>query len=155
MNELQQLRDEITQLQTALTIKNGVIEQLKARVAELEAELAKLLAGQESLLLNLADQKRQAVEYREMWAKASERAHSQSSALYARQVPAGWKVDRRELDGAVCFTIGTPRKNGVRTNTSVFESDHDPAHLLLWHLLAASPAKASVCSRLPPAPGRR
>ena len=40
MNELQQLRDEIAQLQTALTIKNGVIEQLKARVAEMEAQPA-------------------------------------------------------------------------------------------------------------------
>ena len=35
-----ELRDEITQLQTALTIKNGTIEQLKARVAELEAKAA-------------------------------------------------------------------------------------------------------------------
>ena len=35
-----ELRDEIAQLQTALTIKNGVIEQLKARVAELEAKAA-------------------------------------------------------------------------------------------------------------------
>ena len=36
MSELQRLRDEIAQLQTALTIKNGTIEQLKARVAELQ-----------------------------------------------------------------------------------------------------------------------
>lgn len=52
-----------------------------ADYAALEAELAKLRAGQESLLLNLADKKRQADEYRAMWAKASERARSQSSDL--------------------------------------------------------------------------
>lgn len=52
-----------------------------ADYAALEAELAKLRAGQESLLLNLAEQKRQAVEYREMWAKAAERAFAQSSDL--------------------------------------------------------------------------
>ena len=103
MNELQQLHDEITQLQTALTIKNGTIAQLKARNAQLEDRNAALAVQVE-----------------------------------ARQVPEGWKVDRRELDGAICFIIGTPRKNGVRTNTSVWESDSDPAHLLLWHLLAAS-----------------
>lgn len=52
-----------------------------AAIDELEAELAQLRAGQESLLLNLADKKRQADEYRAMWAKTSERARSQSSDL--------------------------------------------------------------------------
>lgn len=39
-DEINRLRDEITQLQTALTIKNGTIDQLKARGAELEAQKA-------------------------------------------------------------------------------------------------------------------
>ena len=55
-------------------------------------------------------------------------------------VPDGWRIERRELDGSVCFIIGSPRLLGVRANTSVWESDSDPAHLLLWHMLAAAPA---------------
>lgn len=55
-------------------------------------------------------------------------------------VPDGWRIERRELDGSVCFIIGSPRLLGVRANTSVWESDSDPAHLLLWHMLYAAPA---------------
>lgn len=54
MSELQQLRDENTQLNTALTIKNGTIEQLKARVAELEAQQADLA---EAELVAVVEQK--------------------------------------------------------------------------------------------------
>lgn len=62
----------------------------------------------------------------------------------ASGVPEGWRVERRELDGSVCFIIGSPRIVGVRSNTSVWESDSDPAHLLLWHMLAAAPAQPAV-----------
>lgn len=77
----------------------------------------------------------------------------------ARQLPEGWRIDRRELDGAICFIIGTPHKNGVRVITSVSESDHDPAHLLLWHLLAAAPQAEPnndwiVCSKRKPPSGQ-
>lgn len=56
-------------------------------------------------------------------------------------IPDGWRIERRELDGSVCFIIGSPRMAGVRSNTSVWLSDSDPAHLLLWHLLDAAPAQ--------------
>ena len=66
---------------TYMAINDGGEYVMHDDYAALEAELARLRAGQESLLLNLADQKRQAVEYRAMWAKTSERARSQSSDL--------------------------------------------------------------------------
>ena len=59
-------------------------------------------------------------------------------------IPDGWRIERRELDGSVCFIIGAPRMAGVRSNTSVWLSDSDPAHLLLWHLLAAAPAQPAA-----------
>lgn len=52
-------------------------------------------------------------------------------------VAAGWKVSEIVDDGVTGFIIGTPRVNGVRTNTSVWVDDEDPAHKLLATMLVS------------------
>lgn len=69
-----------------ITMTGAEYDALAGKIAALEAELAKLRAGQESLLLNLADQKRQADEYRAMWAKAVASSPQPSAG------PDGWKL---------------------------------------------------------------
>ena len=51
-------------------------------------------------------------------------------------VPEGWSVRQVEDQGNAGFIVGSPRVNGVRTNTSVWRDDEDPAHQLLAHMLA-------------------
>lgn len=59
-------------------------------------------------------------------------------------VPEGWAVRQVSDDGDVGFVVGAPRDEaGVRASTSVWEGDSDPAHLLLWHMLAATPSAPS------------
>lgn len=55
-------------------------------------------------------------------------------------VPEGWSVRQVEDQGNAGFIVGSPRVNGVRTNTSVWRDDEDPAHQLLAHMLAAAPS---------------
>lgn len=55
-------------------------------------------------------------------------------------VPEGWSVRQVEDQGNAGFIVGSPRVNGVRTNTSLWLDDEDPAHQLLAHMLAAAPS---------------
>lgn len=60
----------------------------------------------------------------------------------AAVVPEGWQIaPTNDGDG---FSISSPRVNGIASHTAVFPDDNDPAHKLLWHMLAAAPAQPEV-----------
>lgn len=54
-------------------------------------------------------------------------------------VPEGWSVRQVEDQGNAGFIVGSPRIDGVRTNTSVWLDDEDPAHQLLALMLSSAP----------------
>jgi len=56
------------------------------------------------------------------------------------QVPEGWSIRSIQDGDAAGFIIGSPRIDGVRTNTSVWADDEDPAHALLFAMLTAAPS---------------
>ena len=57
-------------------------------------------------------------------------------------VPKGWQIaPTKDGDG---FIVSSPRINGVASHTAVFSNDKDPAHKLLWHMLAAPAQPAAI-----------
>ena len=50
-------------------------------------------------------------------------------------VPDGWKI--APTDDGDGFIVSSPRIDGVASHTAVFPDDNDPAHKLLWAMLAA------------------
>ena len=76
------------------------------------------------------------MQYKEVAAELE----AELAALKAKAaVPVGWRVEPIYDNGVDGFIVGTPRVGGVRTNTSVFPDDDDPAHSLLAIMLAAAP----------------
>ena len=114
--------------------------------SEAESERDQLRAEVERLKAQLAEEIQRRFDGNEISSNEHREEVQRLQAQLAQQqgVPDGWRVERSELDGSVCFIIGAPRLMGVRSNTSVWESDSDPAHLLLWHMLAAAPAPAQA-----------
>jgi hypothetical protein len=53
-------------------------------------------------------------------------------------VPVGWRIKPVSDYGVQGFIIGTPRTEGVRTNTSVWETSDDPDEKLLYLMLASA-----------------
>ena len=57
-------------------------------------------------------------------------------------VPEGWQIaPTKDGDG---FIVSSPRINGVASHIAVFSNDKDPAHKLLWHMLAAPAQPAAI-----------
>lgn len=61
----------------------------------------------------------------------------QTEDMTTQLVPEGWKVSEIVDDGVTGLIIGTPRVDGIRTNTSVWVDDEDPAHQLLALILVS------------------
>ncbi len=60
----------------------------------------------------------------------------------AAGVPEGWRIaPTGDGDGVV---VSSPRINGIASHTAVFPDDNDPAHKLLWAMLAAAPAQPAA-----------
>jgi hypothetical protein len=53
----------------------------------------------------------------------------------------GWAVRPHNDGGMTGYIVSTPRVDGVRTSTSVWPTDEDPAYRLLHLMLAARPTK--------------
>jgi hypothetical protein len=75
---------------------------------------------------------------RQLWPAWKARA-----AQPAPVVPEGWSARLIKDGDAAGYVVSTPRDEaGVRSNTSVWADDDDPAHAMLWHMLdAAAPAQ--------------
>lgn len=64
------------------------------------------------------------------------------AAQPAPVVPEGWSARLIKDGDAAGYVVSTPQDEaGVRSNTSVWADDDDPAHAMLWHMLAAAPAQ--------------
>lgn len=74
------------------------------------------------------------------WVQAA--AWNRRAAQPAPVVPEGWSARLIKDGDDIGYVVSTPRdETGARSNTSVWADDNDPAHAMLWHMLAAAPAQ--------------
>ena len=93
----------------------------------LERELLSVLDFSESNLRRVVDHLLAAGYSRAAWQR------TQSAG-----VPEGWRIT--PTDDGDGFIVSSPRIDGVASHTAVFPDDNDPAHKLLWVMLAAAPS---------------
>ena len=151
--EFKVLAERYAKLQTG---EDGVVARVVAERDAALAELAALKGGHEVAQYqylsrgetarwwnieesDAAQAKAEGFEVRELFASPPAQASAWVPA--SERLPDGWSVrECCDMEADIYgLIVSSPRVDGVSASNSVWPTDTDPAHLLLWHLLAAAP----------------